>query len=149
MSNNFLHANKYKQRALIFQGGGALGVYEAGVFKEIHRKVIPDQEQKGNNNIKLFDMVSGTSIGAINATVLVGHFLKNNKNSGTELLTFPNSILRLTIENAVTHEKYPLFAAQVITTLDSGGTKTLKWNQSDSFRQQTGQLYRFCFKWRG
>lgn len=58
------------------------------------------------------------------------------KNSGTEPLTFPNSILGLTIENAVTHEKYPLFAAQVITTLDSGGTKTLKLNQSDSFGQQ-------------
>jgi hypothetical protein len=58
------------------------------------------------------------------------------KNSGTEALTFPNSILGLTIENAITHEKYPLFAAQVITTLDSGETKTLKWGQTDSFGKQ-------------
>jgi hypothetical protein len=27
------------QRSLIFQGGGALGAYEAGVFKEIYNKV--------------------------------------------------------------------------------------------------------------
>src|SRR6266540_5360996 len=45
------------------------------------------------------------------------------KNSGTEPLTFPNSILGLNIENALTHEKYPIFSAQVITTLDSGGQK--------------------------
>jgi hypothetical protein len=50
MSNNFLHANKYKQRALIFQGAGALGAYEAGVFREIYRKILWDQEEKGNNN---------------------------------------------------------------------------------------------------
>jgi NTE family protein len=99
MSNNFLHANKYKQRALIFQGGGALGAYEAGVFREIYRKILRDQEEKGNNNqeekgnnnINLFDIVAGTSIGAINATVLVGHFLKNNNNwegSSEKLIDF-------------------------------------------------------------
>jgi NTE family protein len=67
------------QRALIFQGGGALGAYEAGVFKEIYKKVIRNDEEKSNkkqNN--LFNIVAGTSIGAINAAVLVGHFLKNN-----------------------------------------------------------------------
>lgn len=58
------------------------------------------------------------------------------KNVGTDPLTFPNSILGLKIENAITHEKYPLFSAQVITTLDSGGSKSLKWNQKDSFGQQ-------------
>ncbi|HEX9319978.1 MAG TPA: hypothetical protein VF884_13680 [Nitrososphaeraceae archaeon] len=29
-----------------------------------------------------------------------------------------------------------MFSAQVITTLDSGGSKSLKWNQRDSFGQQ-------------
>jgi hypothetical protein len=58
------------------------------------------------------------------------------KNVGADPLTFPNSILGLKIENAATHEKYPLFAAQVITTLDSGGSKSLKWNQKDSFGNQ-------------
>ncbi|MDQ5868302.1 MAG: hypothetical protein M3530_01090 [Thermoproteota archaeon] len=58
------------------------------------------------------------------------------KNTGAEVLTFPNSILGLTIQSAVTHEKYSLFSAQVITTLDSGGEKSLKWDQRDSFGQQ-------------
>jgi hypothetical protein len=58
------------------------------------------------------------------------------KNTGAVVLTFPNSILGLTIQSAATHEKYPLFSAQVITTLDSGGEKSLKWDQRDSFGQQ-------------
>lgn len=61
------------------------------------------------------------------------------KNVGIDPLTFPNSILGLKIENAITHEKYPLFSAQVITTLDSGGSKSLKWNQKDSFGRQVGE----------
>src|SRR5262245_32273940 len=54
------------------------------------------------------------------------------KNTGTDPLTFPNSALGLNIENSVTHEKYPIFAAQVISILDSGGTKSLSWDQKDS-----------------
>jgi hypothetical protein len=61
------------------------------------------------------------------------------KNIRANPLTFPNSILGLKIENAVTHEKYPLFSAQVITTLDTGGSKSLKWNQKDSFGQQVSE----------
>ena len=33
-----------KQRALILQGGGALGAYEVGVFKAIYNKIIPEEE---------------------------------------------------------------------------------------------------------
>lgn len=61
------------------------------------------------------------------------------KNTGSDPLTFPNSILGLQIENAKTHEKYRLFSAQVITTLDSGGSKTLKWNQRDNFGNQVAE----------
>jgi hypothetical protein len=57
-------------------------------------------------------------------------------NTGTDPLTFPNSILGLQIENSITHEKYPLLAAQVITILDSGGSRMLKWNQMNAFGQQ-------------
>jgi hypothetical protein len=54
------------------------------------------------------------------------------RNIGTEPLTFPNAALGLRIENSKTHEKYPLLSAQVITTLDSGGKKSLNWDQIDS-----------------
>lgn len=58
------------------------------------------------------------------------------KNTGAVPLTFPNSILGLTIQNAATDERYPLFSAQVITILDSGQEKSLKWDQRGSFGQQ-------------
>ena len=54
------------------------------------------------------------------------------RNTGTEPLTFQNAALGLRIENSKTHEKYPLFSAQVITTLDSGGKKSVNWDQMDS-----------------
>src|SRR5829696_5549404 len=64
------------RRALVLQGGGSLGAYEAGVFKAIYQHLI---EQEGENPEKnLFDIVAGTSIGAINAAILVS-YVKENK----------------------------------------------------------------------
>jgi NTE family protein len=88
------------QRALIFQGGGALGAYEAGVFKEIYNKVKRNDEERSNkkqNN--LFNIVAGTSIGAINAAVLVGHYLKNNswEGSSEKLIEFWKGLMSPTL----------------------------------------------------
>jgi NTE family protein len=59
----------HKQRELVFQGGGALGAYEAGAFKAIYNHII---EKEGEGTVdRMFDVVAGTSIGAINATLLV------------------------------------------------------------------------------
>jgi predicted acylesterase/phospholipase RssA len=55
------------QRALVFQGGGALGAYEVGTYQQIYRKVSREEEIDGG----LFDIIAGTSIGAINSAVLV------------------------------------------------------------------------------
>ena len=73
------------QTALVFQGGGALGAYEAGTYQQIYRKVARDRKDD-----KLFDIIAGTSIGAINSTVIVGHYLKNNSWAGSaeKLLEF-------------------------------------------------------------
>jgi NTE family protein len=74
------------QRALVFQGGGALGAYEAGTYQQIYNKV--NQESA---NGRLFDIIAGTSIGAINSAVLVGHYLKNNNSwegSAEKILEF-------------------------------------------------------------
>ena len=56
----------YRQRALVLQGGGALGAYEAGVLKVLCKKLIEDtdNDQKGE---PLFHIVAGKSIGAMNA----------------------------------------------------------------------------------
>jgi NTE family protein len=52
---------KTKRRALVLQGGGALGAYAYGAVKALY-------EQPGFR----LDVVTGVSIGAINAAVLVG-----------------------------------------------------------------------------
>ncbi len=47
--------------ALVLQGGGALGAYQAGVYQAMHEAGIEP------------DWVSGVSIGAINATIIAGN----------------------------------------------------------------------------
>ena len=64
-----------KQRALILQGGGALGAYEAGVFEAIYNR-IKETEPVESWKDHMFDIVAGASIGAINAVLLVDHFQK-------------------------------------------------------------------------
>lgn len=59
------------QHALIFQGGGAMGAYEAGVFKAFYDSFFKTDEP-------FFDIVAGVSIGAVNASILISH-VKNSK----------------------------------------------------------------------
>jgi NTE family protein len=77
-SQEFVKRIPKKQRALILQGGGALGAYEVGVFRAIYDK-ITREEGEDNALGNLFDIVAGASIGAINAALLVNFFL-NNRN---------------------------------------------------------------------
>src|SRR5215208_4246518 len=63
-----------KQRVLILQGGGALGAYEAGVFEALSKQLSKDKE---NTDRPLFDIIAGTSGGAINAVLLVSYFRDN------------------------------------------------------------------------
>jgi NTE family protein len=65
-----------KQRAIILGGGGALGAYQVGVLKILCKRLAQEDKEKGNNNRLLFDIVAGTSIGAMNGAVLVSQYLK-------------------------------------------------------------------------
>jgi NTE family protein len=67
-------ASSKTQRALVLQGGVAIGAYEAGIFKGLYDRLYKSGES-------LFDIVVGTSIGAINAAILVSHFTQNDKKS--------------------------------------------------------------------
>jgi predicted acylesterase/phospholipase RssA len=86
------------QRAIVFQGGGALGAYEAGTYQQIYEKT-----KKESHNGSLFDIVAGTSIGAINSSVLVGHYLKNNSwdGSGEKLLEFWEGLMCSTLADSI------------------------------------------------
>ena len=52
-------------RALIFQGGGSLGAYEAGAYKAINDELSAALRSVGRGKEPLFHIVAGTSIGAI------------------------------------------------------------------------------------
>ena len=65
-----------KQRALIFQGGGALGAYEAGVYKVLYDWISKNVDNKNEN---FFDVIAGTSIGALNGAVIVSHIMEKKK----------------------------------------------------------------------
>src|SRR5271169_5453078 len=54
-------ASDYGQTVLVFQGGGALGAYQAGVYQALHEAGIEP------------DWIIGTSIGAINAALIAGN----------------------------------------------------------------------------
>jgi len=51
----------YDTVALVLQGGGALGAYQAGVFQALHEAGIEP------------DWIAGISIGAINAAIIAGN----------------------------------------------------------------------------
>jgi NTE family protein len=52
--------SRYVENILVLQGGGSLGAFACGVFKALFKK-----------NVRI-DIVAGTSIGAVNAAIVVG-----------------------------------------------------------------------------
>src|ERR1700720_534784 len=64
-SGEGLSGNLPGQVVLVLQGGGALGSYQAGVYQALHEAGIEP------------DWVVGTSIGAINPSLIAGHALQD------------------------------------------------------------------------
>lgn len=67
--------NIKSETVLILQGGGSLGAYECGVFKTLNK-----------HNI-VFDLLAGSSIGAVNASIICSA-QNDNKNAATILENF-------------------------------------------------------------
>src|ERR671910_1422675 len=89
-NNNANKNNKKKMRVLVLQGGGAVGAFQAGAFKALYEKITREDKENGNEGRPLFDIIAGTSIGAINAAVLVSHVAENKtwKGSSEKLVEF-------------------------------------------------------------
>jgi predicted acylesterase/phospholipase RssA len=66
------------QRALVLQGGGALGAYAVGVIGTLVDKF---ESERGNGDLDspIFDIIAGTSIGAMNAAVFVSNIVNRKK----------------------------------------------------------------------
>jgi NTE family protein len=78
------------QRALVFQGSGSLGAYEAGVFHVLYHWIKKDLSEDEN----IFDIIAGTSIGAINASIIVNHFLENKSSDTSSKEELPRKVLK-------------------------------------------------------
>ena len=68
----------HDRRAIVFQGGGALGAYELGFYQALYEKFVEEEKYKNP-----FDVVIGTSIGAINGALLVSFYQKNHTWKGS------------------------------------------------------------------
>jgi predicted acylesterase/phospholipase RssA len=71
--------NLRMQRILVLQGGGALGAYEAGSILELVECIINADIANNQRDRQVFDIVAGTSIGAINGSILVSQYLEKRK----------------------------------------------------------------------
>ncbi len=71
------------QRALVLQGGGSLGAYEAGAYQALYEKLTKADREKGEKDKPFLNIVAGTSIGAINAAIIVSYVTENNTWEGS------------------------------------------------------------------
>jgi len=70
-NNNNSTIGNTTQSALVLQGGGALAAYEVGVYGALYFWMKKDFTKSDNKNI--FDIIAGTSGGAINAAIIISH----------------------------------------------------------------------------
>ncbi|HEY7108118.1 MAG TPA: patatin-like phospholipase family protein [Nitrososphaeraceae archaeon] len=85
-------STKKVQRAVIFQGGGALGGYAAGVYTVLYFWV---KKNIDKNNEHIFDIVAGTSAGAINASVIVSHVVSDKNKNTDRIKRWEGSVKKL------------------------------------------------------
>ena len=85
-----------RERALVLQGGGALGAYEAGAYKALYEFVTERDEKEGKKGRPAFDIIAGTSIGAMNSAVLTSYVVENGTYEGSveRLLDFWNYLTK-------------------------------------------------------
>ena len=83
-----------EERALVLQGGGSLGAYEAGIYKVAYSFLKYKDKEQSDANKPVFDIIAGTSIGAINASILVSHVVENKtwEGSAEKLIEFWNHV---------------------------------------------------------
>jgi NTE family protein len=91
-----------KERALVLQGGGSLGAYEAGAYKALYERLSKKDKSDGKETSITFDIIAGTSIGAMNAAVLTSYVIENGTYEGSaeRLLDFWKYLSKESIADA-------------------------------------------------
>jgi NTE family protein len=82
------------ERAVILQGGGSLGAYEVGAYKAGYQFIKYRDKKEGETERQIFDIIAGTSIGAINSAILTSYVIENKtwEGSAERLIDFWNYI---------------------------------------------------------
>ena len=65
------------------QGGGSLGAYEAGAYKALYEWLSKKDKEEKWDKTRTFDIIAGTSIGAINAAVLTSYVVEHDSYDGS------------------------------------------------------------------
>lgn len=81
--------------------------------------------QNGTSNIDNLTLIMTTDKTVYSPRETVNFTMTN---TGDEPLTFPNSALGLMIRNLATNESYPIYSAQVITTLNPNESSSVIWD---------------------
>lgn len=121
-----------RQRVLVFQGGGSLGAYEAGVYHVLYHWIKRDLDQDEN----VFDIIAGTSIGAVNASIIINAVLEKKKQVKL------NEVIQYW-EN--TPEKLIQFWKSVSTS-DTNTNLWDPWNIPDFYRSSTEHFLNFNYE---
>ena len=96
---------------------------QIGVNTNYHGNFTPVSGAKNQNNSALIVTTDKTVYSpgeTVNITI---------SNTGEKPLIFPNSALGLTLKSIQTNETYPIFSAQVITTLYPNDSRSVTWDQ--------------------
>ncbi|MGA8564390.1 MAG: patatin-like phospholipase family protein, partial [Nitrososphaeraceae archaeon] len=134
-------SSKDVHRAVIFQGGGAIGAYAAGVYAVLYHWVKKDIVENEN----VFDVVAGTSAGAINACIIVSHVI-HNKNNG-KLQRWEGTVKKLldfwydTSSSPDFTKWRPFFSYSWPFFRDEGDWVSV-WNKTNTGNKATGEAAR-------
>lgn len=92
-----------KERALVLQGGGSLGAYEAGAYRGLYEFLTKVDKERGEEGRHIFDIIAGTSIGAINAAILVSYVVENQTYEGSadRLIDFWNYLSKESVVETI------------------------------------------------
>lgn len=109
--------SKIIENVLILQGGGSLGAFGCGVFKALSQK-----------NVKI-DIVAGTSIGGVNASIIAGS--KNEKHPEQFLEEFWLELADSFVDlNIFSTSSFPFFEQILSNYYSSFSTSQQKKNES-------------------